>query len=294
MVVGNSGISQILCFVVYHADLNIQKAVEVDKPGATIIPVIISSDKTQVTLFRNKSAYPVYMTIGNLPKSIRRKPSRQGQILLAYLPTSRLLHIDNKSARRRTQANMFHACMSHILAPLREAGTYGIRVVDGKGFSRRGHPILAVYVGDYPEQILVTGAYTGDCARCDCPNCELGNFPCIYAARNLSRIHDALQHLGDPDYPKICLVRRVSSPYSAHSGRISRMSISSSQSLRHSSPITPRRHETSTWMDHCCMRGLLLLMRVLARLPPNHSIHLFKKGINIFIENQRHGASADV
>ncbi|KAI0055144.1 hypothetical protein BV25DRAFT_1774802, partial [Artomyces pyxidatus] len=29
------------------------------KAGGTIIPVIISSDKTQLTLFRNKSAYPV-------------------------------------------------------------------------------------------------------------------------------------------------------------------------------------------------------------------------------------------
>ncbi|KAJ3855540.1 hypothetical protein EV368DRAFT_34490, partial [Lentinula lateritia] len=43
---------------------------EQDKPGATIIPVIISSDKTQITLFRNKSAYPVYLTIGNLPKEV--------------------------------------------------------------------------------------------------------------------------------------------------------------------------------------------------------------------------------
>ncbi|KAJ3963659.1 hypothetical protein EV361DRAFT_985417 [Lentinula raphanica] len=40
-----------------------QKAVEADKPGATIIPVILSSDKTQITLFRNKSAYPVYQLI---------------------------------------------------------------------------------------------------------------------------------------------------------------------------------------------------------------------------------------
>ncbi|KII87233.1 hypothetical protein PLICRDRAFT_30651 [Plicaturopsis crispa FD-325 SS-3] len=53
-----------------------QKKVESDKPGATIIPVIISSDKTQVTMFRNKAAYPVYLTIGNIPKEIRRKPSQ--------------------------------------------------------------------------------------------------------------------------------------------------------------------------------------------------------------------------
>ena len=38
--------------------------------GATVILVVISSDKTQLTLFRGKTAYPVYMTIGNIQKNI--------------------------------------------------------------------------------------------------------------------------------------------------------------------------------------------------------------------------------
>ncbi|KAJ7882986.1 hypothetical protein B0H14DRAFT_2565065 [Mycena olivaceomarginata] len=54
-----------------------QKQVEANNPGATIIPILLSSDKTQLTMFGNKSAYPVYMTIGNIPKEIRRKPSRR-------------------------------------------------------------------------------------------------------------------------------------------------------------------------------------------------------------------------
>ncbi|KAI0348786.1 hypothetical protein OH77DRAFT_1440804, partial [Trametes cingulata] len=45
-----------------------QKELEKRKPGVTIIPIIISSDKTQLTVFGSKTAYPVYMTIGNLPK----------------------------------------------------------------------------------------------------------------------------------------------------------------------------------------------------------------------------------
>ncbi|KAI9435762.1 hypothetical protein H4582DRAFT_1763039, partial [Lactarius indigo] len=55
--------------------------------GKTIIPIILSSDKTQITLFRNKSAYPLYMTIGNIPKEIRRRPSSRAYVLVAYLPT---------------------------------------------------------------------------------------------------------------------------------------------------------------------------------------------------------------
>lgn len=186
------------------ACLFLQKVLEKEKPGATIIPLIISSDKTQITLFRNKSAYPVYLTIGNIPKSIRRKPSCQGQILLAYLPTSRLLHITNKAARRRTLANLFHACMSQITEPLKKAGIEGVVMESGDGVKRRCHPILAVYVGDYPEQCLVTGAFTGDCPSCDCPNKELGIYPGNHEFRDLDEVLDALDQLGSPQYTQAC------------------------------------------------------------------------------------------
>lgn len=93
-------------------NMSCQKKLDKDKKyDATVVPIIISSDKTRLTKFKGKSAYPVYMTIGNLPKEIRRKPSLHGQILLAYLPTSRLEHITNKAARRQTLANLFHVCM---------------------------------------------------------------------------------------------------------------------------------------------------------------------------------------
>ncbi|KAJ7728556.1 hypothetical protein B0H14DRAFT_3518585 [Mycena olivaceomarginata] len=51
-----------------------QEEVEKEHPGATIIPIIISSDKTQLTVFGNKTAYPVYMTIGNIPKKSAVNP----------------------------------------------------------------------------------------------------------------------------------------------------------------------------------------------------------------------------
>jgi Plavaka transposase len=63
-----------------------QESLESRRPGATVIPIILSSDKTLLTLFRSKMAYPVYMTIGNIPKDIRRKPSQCAQILIGYIP----------------------------------------------------------------------------------------------------------------------------------------------------------------------------------------------------------------
>jgi hypothetical protein len=130
----------------------LQKHLESHKPGATIVPVIISTDKTQVTQFRNKAAYPVYLTIGNIPKSIRRKPSKGAQILLGYLPTTKLEHILNKAARRRALNNLFHSCMRRILEPLETAGLDGVMMSTGAGVRHRTHPILACFSGEHAEQ----------------------------------------------------------------------------------------------------------------------------------------------
>ena len=97
-----------------------QKKLEEYKPGATIVPLIISSDKTQLTDFRNRSAYPVYLTIGNIPKEIRRKTSLQGQLLIGYLPVASLKHITDDDKRRRMLANLYHACMRDLLKPLKQ------------------------------------------------------------------------------------------------------------------------------------------------------------------------------
>ena len=46
-------------------------------PGATVAPIIIATDKTQLTQFSGgKSAYPIYLTLGNIPHSIWHKPSQ--------------------------------------------------------------------------------------------------------------------------------------------------------------------------------------------------------------------------
>ena len=60
-------------------------------PGATVAPVIIATDKTQLTQFSGgKSAYPIYLTLGNIPHSIWHKPSQQGTVLLGYLSVNKI------------------------------------------------------------------------------------------------------------------------------------------------------------------------------------------------------------
>ncbi|KAI0816851.1 hypothetical protein BC628DRAFT_1479638 [Trametes gibbosa] len=61
---------------------------------------------------------------------------------------------------------------------------------------RRGHPILATYIGDYPEQLLVTGIKSGECPKCTIPRDEVGETPASNPRpfRGLQQILEALSY----------------------------------------------------------------------------------------------------
>lgn len=147
--------------------------------GATIAPVIIATDKTQLTQFSgNKSAYPVYLTIGNLPKAVRRKPSKNACILIGYLPVDKLdrSKMTVQDHRSRVQ-RIFHQSMKVILQPLIQAGISGVDMESSNGDIRQVHPILTCYVADYPEQCLVACSKYGTCPKCQCSASHLQDYP---------------------------------------------------------------------------------------------------------------------
>ncbi|KAJ7046406.1 hypothetical protein C8F04DRAFT_1024813 [Mycena alexandri] len=257
-----------------------QEAVEKNNPGATIIPIIISSDKTQLTVFGNKTAYPVYMTIGNIPKEIRRKPSRRGYVLLGYLPTSRMKNVKNKAARRRILGNVFHACMAQILAPLKDAGITGIPMTSGDGVTRRGHPIYATFVGDYPEQTLVTAVKNGECPTCEVPRDELGentNFP----LRDLEEILKALDTLdsGPTIYAAACAEAGIKPIFHPFWEGLPYTNIfqAISPDILHQLYQGVVKHLIA-WLTECV--GEAEIDARCRRLPPNHNIRLFIGGIS--------------
>ncbi|KAF7337296.1 hypothetical protein MSAN_02282200 [Mycena sanguinolenta] len=258
-----------------------QKRVEKNNPGATIIPILLSSDKTQLTVFGNKTAYPVYITIGNIPKEIRRKPSRRAYILLAYLPTSRLGHIKNQAARRRTLANLFHTCLSFITTPLREAGVTGISIASGDGKLRRGHPIVACYIGDYPEQLLVTCVKTGLCPTGQTEHNDLGNGDARCTLRNLSEILDALDTLdeGGTRYAQACADAGIKPVVHPFWERLpyTNIFLSITSDVLHQLYQGIIKHLIE-WLKESI--GEAELDARCRRLPPNHNIHLFMKGIS--------------
>ncbi|KIO27603.1 hypothetical protein M407DRAFT_48263, partial [Tulasnella calospora MUT 4182] len=55
--------------------------------GATVIPIILASDKTTLTSHTGgKNAHPLYLTIGNIRKNVQASINRKAYILLAYIP----------------------------------------------------------------------------------------------------------------------------------------------------------------------------------------------------------------
>jgi hypothetical protein len=240
----------------------------------------MSSDKTQLTLFGNKTAYPVYLTIGNLPKEIRRKPSRRGQILLGYLPTSCLTHISNKSAWRRTLANLFHFCMAEIVKPLHGAGHNRMKVVSGDGIAHRGHPIYAVFIGDYPKQLLVTCCKNGECPTCKTAHDDLGLYQGEYNLCDIHKILRALDTLdkGPTAYARACHdagIKPVVRPF-WQDLPYSNIYQSITPDILHQAYQGVVRHLIG-WVKTCC--GADEVDVRCCRLPPNHNIRLFMKGI---------------
>jgi hypothetical protein len=143
-----------------------------------IAPVILSTDETQLTAFKgDKSAYPVYLTIANISKEIRRRPSARANVLIGYLPTSKFACYKDSKDRTLAGYRLFHSCMRTVLKPLVQAGTDGVPMTCPNGNARLTFPLLAAYVADYPEQCKVVCVDQKRCPRCMIPPKEIGDYP---------------------------------------------------------------------------------------------------------------------
>ncbi|KAG1883339.1 Zn-finger domain-containing protein [Suillus subluteus] len=123
--------------------------------GATITPIILASDKTCLSQFQgDKSAWPVYLSIGNIAKEKRQQTSARATVLIGYLPAGKL-DCFTSDARSLASYRLFHHCQN------------GVEMVCADSLIHQVYPILAAYVADFLEQCLVVCCKENWCLKCD-------------------------------------------------------------------------------------------------------------------------------
>ncbi|KAF8243360.1 hypothetical protein K440DRAFT_562022, partial [Wilcoxina mikolae CBS 423.85] len=130
--------------------------------GSTVIPVILGSDKIMLsTLSGDKSAWPVYLSIGNLSKAKRQSVKLNRLILIGLL-----LRYPN-SPKTHTIKIAYQESMAIILRPLEEPAKSGIKILCADGCTRHAYSRIASFLADYLEQCIITGVKYSWCPRCE-------------------------------------------------------------------------------------------------------------------------------
>ncbi|KAG1898632.1 uncharacterized protein F5891DRAFT_1129435 [Suillus fuscotomentosus] len=158
--------------------------------GAVVAPVILASDKTNLTRFRgDKAAWPIYLTIRNIKKDIRRQPSKHATVLIGYLPISKMLHFKDDEGWQIARYRLFHNCMRLVTKPLVDAGRHGVDMICADRNIRRIHPILAAYIADHPEQCLIACCKENHCPRSTLEHHKNSEDPHLFEDHGLRAIY---------------------------------------------------------------------------------------------------------
>ncbi|KAJ7429855.1 hypothetical protein B0H11DRAFT_2264802 [Mycena galericulata] len=170
--------------------------------------------------------------------------------------------------------------MGKILGPLKEAGLGGVEMASGDGVFRRCHPILAIFSGDYPEQVLVTGIKTGECPTCPVPRDELRSFEEMYEPRDLSAVLQALAKADGnaTEFTRACESAGIKPIYHSFWEDLPFVNIflSITPDVLHQLYQGVIKHVVA-WIKEAF--GPVEIDARCRRLPPNHNTRLFLKGI---------------
>jgi hypothetical protein len=202
-------------------------------------------------------------------------------MVVGYIPTTKLEGIANKAARHRSVANLFHSCMEHLLGPIHRYGEQGLAMMSGDGIWRHCHPIFASFVGDYPEQGLVTCTYNGRCPKCLVPSNQLGDFQHFppqdpMQATNMFQLADEDSHT----FHAACRNAGFQPVYHPFWQGLpfTNIFISITPDVLHQLLQGVMRHLLS-WLTSSAIFGSAEIDARCKALPPNHYITLFPNGI---------------
>ncbi len=166
------------------------------EPTDILLPLILFSDETNLTSFNTNSdqstAYPLFLTLGLLPATERRKSD--GLVNIAMLPKFlKRLHTGSASVladlKRLLTSLALESALGDLIHGVEQSGDVASRRVDadasertqvlmqeyayigeyslfGEESKRRVFAYLSLYLGDLPEQLRLLWLHHGHCPNC--------------------------------------------------------------------------------------------------------------------------------
>ena len=178
-------------------------------------------------------------------------------------------------------SNLFHHCMQVVVKPLVSAGCNGIILVSGDSTVWRCFPILAAYVSDYPEQVLVSLVKTGTCPICPAPHDNINDWESNLKPRDTQKIIEALNTIdkGATEFTKACANAGIKPVQSVFWKNLPFVNIYHSimPDILHQLYQGLLKHLIA-WIWAAC--GDAEIDAQCCHFPPNHHIWLFMKGIS--------------
>ena len=156
------------------------------------------SDQTHLTNFSgDKKAWPVYITLRNVPSTRRNRPRSMAVLLPTLLPV--LPKLTKSSAadklQRQINADTLQGLFELIFEPLRDTTLKGVPMDCADSKIRRCFPILSGWIADHMENATLHRIKTNTCPKCEVPPYELGTGANHHRARDYAR-NERYERLG--------------------------------------------------------------------------------------------------
>ncbi|KAG1889919.1 hypothetical protein F4604DRAFT_1876637 [Suillus subluteus] len=122
--------------------------------GATIVPIILASDKTPVTRQTGSlEMHPTFLTLGNIHSEIWMKATSHAWACIAYIPVPE--YVVNSKFSGLLEVRVWHKCMDLVLQNLKVATEVGEFMVDPMGCRHYAFTPLTAHIADLPEQTMI-------------------------------------------------------------------------------------------------------------------------------------------
>jgi Plavaka transposase len=120
--------------------------------GATIVPMIVASDKTPVTRHTGGlEMHPIFVTIANIQSDVRMRATCHAWRCVAYMPIPKFVDVHPDYQTILSQ-RLFHKCMDIVFADAKVAAMVGKFMPDPARHLRHCFTPLVTYTADLPEQ----------------------------------------------------------------------------------------------------------------------------------------------